>query len=138
MAPTIRSDTKCGFNPTAAQLNYLRVLTEALATRTPSSDTALCTAIGISRMTLWKWRQSPDFVRWLHGQIDQTGDFNWSIILRRQEVLALQGNLKSAEFVAKVRFGAFARRGQSARRLAGANERETGVPTVRLLIPRPE
>lgn len=103
----IRSDTVSGFTPSPAQIKYLNALEGAVAKRQPHSDTALCASLRISRMTLWKWRQSPAFSAWLRGRLNQTSDDHWPLILRRHELLAIQGSVRSAEFIAKVRAGTY-------------------------------
>lgn len=109
-AERIRSDTVSAFQPSPAQRNYLTALQEALALRKSASDTAVCASIGISRMTLWKWRQLPEFTAWLRRELDQTSDWNWPLIVHRHELQALQGSVKSAEFIWKVRSGMLCRR----------------------------
>lgn len=129
----IRSDTVSGFTPSPAQIKYLNALEEAVARRQPHSDTALCEKLGISRMTLWKWRHGPGFNTWLRGQMDQTSDENWPLILRRHELLAIQGSVRSAEFIAKVRNGGYGHGRGDAVDDADAATRYT----VNLLVPRP-
>ena len=82
----------------------LGALEDALEKRLPCSDSALCRNLKMSRQTLWEWRHDLAFTRWLQSELDRTSDENWHKILRRHEYQAIQGSVRSAEFIAKVRF----------------------------------
>lgn len=129
----IRSNTVPAFQPSPAQLKYLAALEEALTRREPTSDSAICGGIGISRMTLWKWRQLPGFSAWVQGRLDQTSDWHWPLILQRHELQAIQGSVKSAEFIWKVRSGVHSR----ARGIGAEANPATGY-SVNILVPRPD
>jgi hypothetical protein len=90
-------------------LKYLNAPEEALVNRQPHSDTAVSASVGISRMTLWKWRQLQAFCAWVRERIDKTSDWNWPLVLRRHELLAIEGSVRSAEFILKVRSGVYNR-----------------------------
>jgi len=90
----------------------------------------------MSRLTLWEWKQDPGFRAWLRAKLDQTSDEHWPLILRRHELLAIQGSVKSAEFIGRVR--SLGQRG------GGFNGDETVINgdvvanySVNLLVPRP-
>jgi hypothetical protein len=57
----------------------------------------------MSRQTLWEWRLTPGFRPWLHDRLKQTSDDSWFLILRRHELLAIAGSVRSAEFILKAR-----------------------------------
>lgn len=98
------TDPTIGFEPSPAQFKYLLALEEVLEKRQSTSDSAVCRALKMSRQTLWEWKQDPYFRRWLRSGLDRTSDDHWPLILRRHELLAIQGSVRSAEFIARVRF----------------------------------
>lgn len=67
------------------------------------SDRAICERLSLSRATIWEWKHDPRFRAWLRTELDRTSDEHWPLILRRHELLAIQGSVKSAEFIGKVR-----------------------------------
>jgi len=140
-----------GFEPSPKQRQYLDALEDAIERRQPVSDRAMCEALGMSRQTLFEWKQDPGFRAWLRTHLDRTSDDNWPLILRRHEHLALNGSVKSAEFIGKVRLVAAKIAGApvSGGELDGpgdvtnnyqvnvlvANDPQKGI--VNLLVPRP-
>src|SRR5687767_6818133 len=91
------------FKPSAAQVRYLLALEAALAARQSVSDTAMARALKMSRTTIWEWKMNAPFNNWLREKLDQTSDEHWPLILRRHEHLAMQGSVRSAEFILKAR-----------------------------------
>src|SRR5688572_14178241 len=120
------------FAPSSSQLRYLLALEAALAARQSVSDTAMAKALKMSRTTIWEWKMDAAFNAWLQGRLDQTSDEHWPLILRRHEHLAMQGSVRSAEFILKARTLA---------RPATGGVSEDADPsshyTVNILVPRP-
>jgi hypothetical protein len=53
------------------------------------TDSAICTQLKMSPLTLWEWLQDPRFRAWLRARLDLLSDDHWPLILRRHELLAL-------------------------------------------------
>jgi hypothetical protein len=72
------------------------------------------------------------FNEWLRAKLDQTSDEHWPLILRRQEHLAIQGSVRSAEFILNAR---------TLTRPTTAGVSEDANPssyyTINILVPRP-
>jgi hypothetical protein len=92
------------FEPTAAQWRYLLALETTIEARLPVTDLSVSKQLKMSRQTIFEWKQDPRFRAWLHDRLNRTSEDLWPFILRRHELLAIQGSVKSAEFIAKVRF----------------------------------
>jgi hypothetical protein len=92
------------FEPTAAQWRYLLALEANIEARLPVTDLSVSKQLKMSRQTIFEWKQDPRFRAWLHDRLNRTSEDLWPFILRRHELLAIQGSVKSAEFIAKVRF----------------------------------
>jgi hypothetical protein len=60
-------------------------------------------SLRMSRQTLYEWRHDPQFCAWVRQRLDQTSEQNWTLILRKHELLAIQGSVRSAEFILKAR-----------------------------------
>ena len=84
-------------------MRYLLAIEAALSARQAVSDSAMAKALKMSRTTIWEWKHDSQFRRWLREKLDQTSDEQWPLILRRHEHLALQGSVRSAEFILKAR-----------------------------------
>ena len=94
------------WKPSTAQFKYLAALEEAITANEPYSDRALSTKLKMSRTTIWEWKHDPRFCRWYDCELNETSDLNWPLIIRKHEMLAMRGSVRSAEFLAKVRFTA--------------------------------
>lgn len=104
------TDVPASWRPSPAQYRYLLALEDAVLRRLPLSDTAICRALKMSRQTLHEWRLEDAFNRWVDETLEKTSHRLWPLIVRRQELNALTGSIKAAEFVARVRnVGGFGR-----------------------------
>jgi hypothetical protein len=79
-----------------------------------------------------EWKHDVRFQKWLRESLDRTSAENWPLILLRHEQLAINGSVRSAEFILKVRTLAHSAAPD------GAAFDECNPPyTVQLLVPRP-
>jgi hypothetical protein len=131
---------EAGFVPSRKQVAYLLALEDALARRQPSYDAAICASLGMSRFTLARWRQTPAFLAWFVARLNRTSDETWRLIVRRQELNAIQGSVESAEFIARIRqVGAYAQRPGSVGGPGEANLLDLAKHyTVHRLVTRPD
>jgi hypothetical protein len=93
------------------------------------SDTALCRKLKMSRTTVWQWKRDNGFRSWLRSSLQRTSDENWPLIVRRHEALAIQGSVRSAEFVLKVK--------QISSNEAGVQSPPGSGYIFNILVPRP-
>lgn len=91
------------FEPNPAQIRYLVALQDALATGGAVSQRALCKALKMSRQTLYEWRLTPGFRRWIASEIGRMNEGDWHLVIRKHTELALRGIVKSATFLLRAR-----------------------------------
>jgi hypothetical protein len=127
------------WEPSTAQRRYLQAEQEAVEGNEPYSDRALSAKLKMSRQTIYEWKHDDRFLAWHKREFNQTSDYNWALIIRRHEMLAMRGSVKSAEFLARVRY----QDAKLAGIAAAAGESIDGTdPTtnykVIIMVPRPE
>lgn len=67
------------------------------------TDTAICAQLGMSRQTLWEWRQDYDFRRWLKFELDQDQLMDFQFAISRHLRLAVEGSTRSLSVLAKLK-----------------------------------
>jgi len=94
-----------GFTPTEDQLKYLWLLRDAvsLVGDVKVNDTAMAQKCGISRTSIWQWKQDPEFLAWLRAMLVRERDTEWDLVLDKHTQLAMRGSVRSAEFLGKLR-----------------------------------
>jgi hypothetical protein len=92
------------WQPSTAQLRYLLALETAIEANEPYSDRALAAKLKISRQTIYEWKHDDRFRTWYKTEFNQTSDDNWPLIIRKHEMQTMRGSVKSAEFLARVRY----------------------------------
>jgi hypothetical protein len=94
------------FTPTSHMLAYLWALCGAIADGKPFTNTDICAAAGISRTTLWNWKQRiPGFADWVAKAIrtNASGAIDWELMIARFYQEAKAGSVEHARFLLELR-----------------------------------
>jgi hypothetical protein len=94
------------FTPTGPMLAYLWALCQAVAEGKPITNTALCTDAGISRTTLWNWKQRvPGFADWIAQAIrtNASSAIDWELMIARFYQEAKNGSVEHARFLLELK-----------------------------------
>jgi hypothetical protein len=67
----------------------------SLRSSQPVTDTAICELLGMSRQTVWEWRQDVDFRAWLKIELDEDQTNCLRYAITRHIELAIQGSTRS-------------------------------------------
>lgn len=79
--------------PTVAMRRYLRA---RLNPEVPATGSALGRAAGVSRTTIWRWHQDPEFCEWLRGEELTATHDELHAVHRRLHEKAVDGDVAAA------------------------------------------
>lgn len=91
------------FSPSKAQVRYKTEVITALRRGRPVTDTAICRDLGMSRQTVWEWRQDADFRIWLKIDLEQDHTKALGYAVGRHLELAIRGSTESFRILAKLK-----------------------------------